>query len=157
MRAFTLASYELLCGPYYPGGNNETDRGGKVWCWRWGGDSGVRGSFLGMVRAHHDYHGCGPRRVASRRLGTMLRTNACTPASHNVRSPCVITIRGGRILTQLTGVGTRVVKIASGPCCSTPACILIFTPSLTGGPIRSKDYMLRGVVLTTRTLKLNDY
>lgn len=117
----------------------------------------VAGRDLRALRAHHDYHTCGPRRVAGRRLRTILHTNAFTPDTVGHRDTGVIIIRSTRAHTRLAQVGTTTVNGANSPVCNTPAVLIILTSTGTHYNIRSNDLIVNGLVGTTTTVKLNDY
>lgn len=117
----------------------------------------VAGRALRAVGGHHDYHTCGPRRVAGRRLSTILRTNACTTDTVNHRDTGVIIIRSTTTHTRLAHVGTTIVNGSASPVCNTPAVLIILTSTRTTGTMPSNDLIVNGLVLTTTSLKLNDY
>lgn len=115
-------------------------------------DRFVRG--LGSEEDIHDFgSSVPPGRIVSR----VVSTNLCTPSKVGERPIVVITIAGGRVHSELSEVGTRVVKGSISPFCGTPIILVILTSGTTPACLCSNALMVRGLVLTTRSRKLKDY
>lgn len=112
---------------------------------------------VGSVLAEEDMGGCGDTPIPRRVVSGVVGTNLCTPDKVKTRSPVVVRIAGGRVHGGLTGVGTSVVNTSASPFCNTPYILVILTGGGYHATVCSNDLIVRGLVLTTRTLKLKDY
>lgn len=112
---------------------------------------------MGGLLRQEDMHNCGRSLIPRRILGRVLRTKRCTPDKVKRRNALVMMARGPRLITGLSGVGTSIVKARDSPFCKTPAIIIIFTSDGVPAYIRGKDLIVKGLVGTTRTLKISSY